>query len=377
MRARDLRLSILIGAILPFATPALAEEYPCPSDPGFCYRDLGDDVCFDPGVDEGPINEELEASSTFPDPPPPGTVVCPPSVKRLVALHDIEWQTPPGSSILIYGATLDTDGSFETISGGRLLLDGWIRGLWELTLNAEDDIDLSTSLRRIRIPGGVGAHLIDVDVESQNGDIRVAPGVRFPLGLGNAEFLAPAGDITFGEKVKFKAADSSTPYGNVAVVAGGHVEMNAPRLQGKPHLRVTASSIEVKGKGVFGVTVLTATDGEVTIERARARSALTIAGDHVTIGTAPDGEVKQSRISSLRITAGGPVRLENLNLRFIDAETTGTSFDVRDSKLSGRSKKDPREMTISALGAGSTCDITGTEILKAILTTNCDTVIGP
>ncbi len=69
-------------ALLLMPTLALAAEYPCPSDPGFCYRDIGNDGCFDSGTDVGPITAAIEASST-PSAPIPGSIVCPPSVSSL------------------------------------------------------------------------------------------------------------------------------------------------------------------------------------------------------------------------------------------------------------------------------------------------------
>lgn len=41
----------VLGLFL-MATPALALEYACPTDPGFCYRDLANDGCFDSGADQ-------------------------------------------------------------------------------------------------------------------------------------------------------------------------------------------------------------------------------------------------------------------------------------------------------------------------------------
>lgn len=45
---------LIIVALLAVTIPStvLAVDYPCPSAPGFCYRDVGDDGCFDSVVDD-------------------------------------------------------------------------------------------------------------------------------------------------------------------------------------------------------------------------------------------------------------------------------------------------------------------------------------
>ncbi len=73
-----MKLIRAVLALLLMAPPALALEYPCPSDPGFCYRDVGNDGCFDGGVDDGPIKAEIEGQFSFPPFPDPGSIVCPP-----------------------------------------------------------------------------------------------------------------------------------------------------------------------------------------------------------------------------------------------------------------------------------------------------------
>src|SRR6185369_16768742 len=98
-------LALAVLGILLITKIGNAAVYPCPSDPGFCYRDFGDDGCFDVGVDDGPINDEIEAQSTFPGSPDPGSIVCPPSVLELVATGGaMRLATATGSSILFYDA---------------------------------------------------------------------------------------------------------------------------------------------------------------------------------------------------------------------------------------------------------------------------------
>lgn len=118
------RIVATLAAVL-LHTPATAAEYPCPSDPGFCYRDVANDGCFDSGVDEGPINDEIEGYEEFPVVPEPGSIVCPPSVLELTPSDtSIRLETLPGSSIMLYGARIITSGAFALVSGGEALVGG-------------------------------------------------------------------------------------------------------------------------------------------------------------------------------------------------------------------------------------------------------------
>ena len=95
MPLRSGLILLLLGLAL--GSPSSAAEYTCPSDPGFCYFDVGNDGCFDGGTDAGPINADLEAGAFPPvGPPDPGSIVCPPSVKKLAVTGPASWETAVG-----------------------------------------------------------------------------------------------------------------------------------------------------------------------------------------------------------------------------------------------------------------------------------------
>jgi len=106
--------------VLMIAAPAAA-QYPCPSDPGFCYFDVGNDHCFDPQTDSGPIDEALNSDfPAFGESPDPGSMVCPPSVRNLSTLAR-SWRTAPGGDVLLYAARLVNRDLLQIESGGAAL----------------------------------------------------------------------------------------------------------------------------------------------------------------------------------------------------------------------------------------------------------------
>src|SRR6185436_14403237 len=96
-------------SFLCLASPAFALDYNCPTDPGFCYLDVGNDGCFDSGTDVGPIDDQLETGDfpSPPGPPDPGSIVCPPRVKTLTTTNGIDWHTAAGGSILLHAARIN------------------------------------------------------------------------------------------------------------------------------------------------------------------------------------------------------------------------------------------------------------------------------
>lgn len=373
-------------------TVALAAEYPCASDPGFCYRDIGDDGCFDSGVDEGLINDEIETSTGFPAVPAAGSIVCPPSVKKIqsVAGEDIYLETAPGSSILIYAARVVAQ-DFLTISGDRLLLGGRVDCAGTLSRHlAAGDIDIEK--------GGKATPSVSpnptFEVKSATGDIRVGPKSKFSAGkLVSLE--APLGNITLEEGVRISAKGGSSRT-DLTVSAGGDVEMTRASLNA---VGDTSSWIVIQGSNIRlskRTTVksrartsplvfrILAPGGDVDIERLAMSISpwLTIEGANVTIGIEQNGKIGRSRITtkSLRpvdIVATGAIAISRLALNAsadVTIETTGTSIDILDSKLSGTAATPTIEVTA---GPGSTCDLTGTTVKSATLVTSCDTVVGP
>ena len=383
---------LVCGATLMVGSVVRAAEYPCPSDPGFCYRDLGDDGCFESGTDIGPINAEIEMSTSFPVVPEPGSIVCPPSVKKIqsVAGEDIYLETAPGSSILIYAARVLAQ-DFLTISGDRLLLGGRVDCAGTLSRHlAAGDVDIEK--------GGKATPSVSpnptFEVTSTTGDIRVGPKSKFSAGkLVSLE--APLGNVVLEEGVRISAKGGSSRT-DLTVSAGGDVEMTRASLN---VIGDTSSWIVIQGSNIRlskRTTVksrartsplvfrILAPGGDVNIERLGMSISpwLTVEGANVTIGIEQNGRVGKSRITtkSLRpvdVVATGAIAINRLALNAsadVRIETTGTTIDILDSKLSGKGATPTIEVTA---GPGSTCDLTGTTVKNATLVTNCDTVVGP
>lgn len=111
-----MKLSLAAVCLL-VAAPAIALDYPCPSDPGFCYFDRANDGCFDVGTDDAPSEAEFLQLPYYPFPSEPGSVICPPSVTEL-KLFRAFWRLEPGGEVLLYGAHLRVDHRAEIESGG-------------------------------------------------------------------------------------------------------------------------------------------------------------------------------------------------------------------------------------------------------------------
>ncbi len=374
--------SSLVAVLVLLASPALSATYPCPSDPGFCYRDVGNDGCFDSGVDEGPINAEIEASEDFPVVPAPGSIVCPPSVGTLTATDmSIRLATLPGSSILLYGARIDTSGTFGLISGGDALVGGRVftGGAISSSVDANGDVVVEN---RYRV--GSGSQTSNLLLSSTSGDVVVGP--RAALSASDVSFIAPSGNVTLRNGVSVQAKNSAV----VSIDAGGSIEMTRPRVKANALLLVGADiSILEKGTLKAAVAALHAAPGDVVIERVSvvagekgAIAPLTMSGTNITIGVPQAGKTPRSKLTyrgdqDVVIAATGVVDVANVVLKSrtdVDVSTAAGTLEVTGSKLIGIGAAPT--VTISA-GPGSTCDLTGTVVKKATLVTSCDTVVGP
>ena len=381
-------LLVVLAVVAP--TISLGAEYPCPSDPGFCYRDLGNDGCFDVGTDVGPINDEIESSSV-PVPPTPGSIVCPPSVSTLspseIERH-IYLATLPGSDILFYRAKVVGVRAFHLDSGRDLLLGGLVNGesfsASDTVLEAVDDITIEKGILLTNKAN------LEVDVTSSSGSVTIGPKAKFK----SATLIVSAfGDVTLGEGVAVKVIFNA----DIEFMAGGDLELTRPKLTSNGSTATIAligSNVTIHDKAklvtkpvALGRLEIDATSGDVEIDRLIASVAtdVEISGQNVAIGL-PDtnGVVRQSRLahkspfSMTDITATGVVSLSRLQLLgSADAtiDTTGATLGFTDSTIKGVKGGAPT-VTIST-GAASTCDLTGTTLKNATLVTNCDNVVGP
>ncbi len=367
----------------------LAAEYPCPADPGFCYRDVADDGCFDAGPDVGPINADIESSSSFPAVPPPGSLVCPPSVKRLTATAtDIRLATAAGSSVLFYAAKIDGVDDFAIVSGGDILLGETVRGRRDAVLEASGDVvvEKGVDLKQAIVDG-------IVSMSATGGNVTIGPKARFRAAGIFAEAIS--GNVELLEKVKITARFLPTTPADVFLEASGDVTMNnatfvitgsSVRFKAEGANVFVVGKSKIKMKGEFSPTSadITATRGDVVVDSLimRTDAPIAVSGANVTIGVEDDGKTRKSKITQVReiggsvdILATGAIDLTNVALvsaAEVLIDTSGTTVNVRDSVLKG--KKASPTFTVSA-GAGSTCDLTGATVQSATLATNCDTVV--
>jgi hypothetical protein len=93
---------------------------------------------------------------------------------------------------------------------------------------------------------------------------------------------------------------------------------------------------------------------------------------------APRAELFEPGTEMMSIQATGAIQIDNLRLMTpVDVQigSTGTQIDLLDSDLIGDLPSLPT-FQVTASGAGSTRELTGTDVRKAMLVTTCDTVIG-
>ena len=363
-------VAIVVAAVLVPGASFGGTVYPCPSDPGFCYRDIGDDGCFDAGVDEGPINDEIQSSTTIDPAPPPGSVICPPSVEVLEREYgDIVVTTPSGSSIRFYGRPKISP-ALQLYSGGDILLQGTVemyigRCDWFCTNTffAEGNVLLEASILTFGFGKSWNSYL---RVQSDTGDVIIGPKTRH--GNSNNDVRALAGNVTILEKVNFNK-------GNLTVRADG--ELSADGLRVKSYFIASVEGISLAGRTKARWYSLDAGAGDFSTEGLQASGGgkFEIAGHNITIGTSPTERTRHK--GGLKIDATGDIRILGLVQGARDKSTvlttTGTLIEVLGSKMSNARN---RWFDITA-GPGSTCDLTGTTFKKRRPDVRCDTVIGP
>ena len=372
---RELLVAVLLASI---ASVAHALEYSCPSDPGFCYFDRANDGCFDPGTDDGPIEDQLALATFFvpyPDPAEPGSIVCPPSVTKL-KVEDANWRTEEDGDVLLFAARLAARIQIE--SGGRLHLGGGADGDEIVTLSARDDVSILRKMQAKEKGFGVAS----VTIESTSGGFEL--GSRGRLICEGSCSVAAAGDIVLAERSSINAKD-----GFLRLDAGGWVFTDGTTIRGAGPVDIVGAGLTSAGRlalqsGVNSIQVDAGIGGPILIDqlKAKAQSHRTIGftGGTIEIGRPVDGKIRTSTVkgpASFDIDASGPIRVERtqiLKAQSIDFTTGATEARFVAGRVIGSSAS-PSTMTMTA-GAGSTCDITGS-LFKATLVTNCDTVIGP
>lgn len=374
-----MKFTLSILAFLLAAAPASAFEYPCPSDPGFCYFDVGNDGCFDAGTDTGPIDTDLEAG-TFPPvgPPLPGSIICPPDAGNLNLAVPTTWETAPGGGVRLYGPRLvGVGGPVSIVSGAGILIGGRVSNVNAITLHATDDIEIEQSLLLTKSNSGV-------DVESTSAGIVIGPKVK--IKAGGSTFTA-AGNIEIGSRAKLQIfAFNHLEWDFITPGALASEDLD---IKGGSELRLQVGSLEVGGKFKLNPSrfYLTAT-GAVRIGRMLQKDGeVHVTASSIEIGI-PDakGKVRSSKLKTtedVQMSATGDIRMDGVK---IIAPTSFSGPDAIDLDAGGdlsfvdgtiRSRpSQPRDVMLTA-GGGFSCDLTGTKLQATVLTLNCDTVVGP
>lgn len=360
-----------------------AAEYPCPSDPGFCYFDVGNDGCFDGGTDLGPINSDLEAG-TYPPvgPPAVGSIVCPPSVKKLVLQGPASWTTAAGGDVLLYGKKVISPSlaSVSITSGRDVLLCSTFR-THDFSAVASRDVVLTGKL--VTVQGQAGVPM--VTLTASTGDLSVGP--KGVIRQGDILLETPGG----GNISVLDRSSVQSKNGPVRVVSGGTLSSSDLKVSAG-QIDLSAQSIDASGRtklktnpGVINIVAVGAVEFErLTADGKGPFSEINIEGNTVAIGLPGQGGVVRSSNlkapSELEIDASGHVGLDELNVRVGRAliDTVGTTVDVTNSafELAKKPGAAPPEVQITA-GAGSTCVVAGSTFVEMTLVANCDTVIGP
>ena len=313
-------------------------------------------------------------------------------MKRLSAtLDDIEIETLPGSSILLYEARI-TARRFHTISGAALLLGGRVDGAGLSIHVAEGDIEIVEGAKLSK------ASTINRSfaATSVSGNVVVDAKARFVAGAA-AAFVAAGGDVLFGDNVKIKLRDATST--DILIDALGAVTLprfgldlvgNQNGTNSSSEVEILGASISMPGRvkiktkpGNSPATVeILASSGDVTIEQlvASTTAEIDISGANVSIGTIAAGSkaVIKKFPQEIDIQATEDVAIERLKIRAradVRIEAGGTSLDFKSSDVAGVGGAVPTVDIIG--GAGSVCDLTGTTIKNATLVTSCDTVFGP
>jgi hypothetical protein len=232
-------------------------------------------------------------------------------------------------------------------------------------------------------------------LQSISGDVTI--GARARIRSGGVDIQA-GGNITLLDRATLILGIHKQPVGaDLTMVAGNTVEMTRAKikvdaasstivLQGSEILMHEMFSLRAVAQAGPQSVDITATSGDVTIDRLllTTRFPTTISGTNVTIGVMHNGITARSRMSKqyffpIEVLATDEIHIDNLLLRSsqnVRIETDGTTIEVLNSDFVGTTQLMPT-FFVTANGAGSTCDLTGTEVTKATLVTNCDNVIGP
>lgn len=375
---------LALAALVPF--PAFASEYTCPSDPGFCYFDVGNDGCFDMGVDTGPIDGDLEAG-TFPavGPPSPGSIVCPPDAGNLNVPAIVSWETAGGGSILLHGTkVIGSGGPISITSGAELVLGGKVSNTNSLLLEAQGDVKVRGSLLLDFINAGL-------TVRSVAGSLSVGPRVK--IKGGDMHFEAD-GDITLLDRVQLQRKSQNGS--NLVFTTPSELSATSLGVTGAGTLSLDVGTLRLLGRTktkLFRVVVTAMGDVEIDQIKAIQKTSggpagfeIDSDGGSVEIGR-PDanGKVRPSTINvrgGIVLTASENVRVDRAKMLVPGGLaggnrelTAGGNVALTDSLVRGQVSQ-PRD-TILTAGAGSSCDITDSKFLGTNLILNCDTVTGP
>lgn len=366
-------------ALLPMTSAGAPGDYPCGTDPQFCYLDVGGDGCFAAASDVGPIDRQLAAGTYVA--PDPGSIVCPPSVRRLRAHAPVDWETAVGSDIVLHGTRVDARGqsNVRLRAGGRIVATGGV-----------------VAEERVLIDGQAGAFVAGT-VAARARDVRTAVAIVSWSGL-----------VELGARTRVKAIVIGM--GGQSVDLGSRVRLDGRRgLPGDPGIvdilsendvvadelvlsgdesRLWGDSISLTGafrariRNVAGSDglVLFADGSSLRVDRIEARTpSATLFGSGVVVGQ-PDveGVVHRSRI---RATVGDILLRGELDLTVQNTRLRTR----RDRRVTADSNRRRAAVLDSSIQAGlfrfvsdsrEGCDLTGSEWSgEAVF--DCELLVGP
>lgn len=369
-----------------FGSVAAAEEYPCATDPGFCYLDVGGDNCWDDGTDTGPIDALLAGTYA---PGTPGSIVCPPGAQPIIASQNIDWDTEPGGHILLYGTKVDAkdESDVRLTAGGRIFVNGQLKASDYLRLLAKDDVTLDgkfSAPNRSVLPY--------LTIESLDANILLTS--RTKLTAARLYVDADNGNVTFEDRVKIRGLPGEEGNrGEVDITTGGHFSsLNLSVVADDARFTTTGNALYA-GRTIIGVRnadgarLSVGSTGDLTFEYILAKAPRVSIGGSASTTLGATGALPILRRSKLKSTdkfsanidlwSNGPLMVDFVKARApkhaeLDLYSAGSSISFVNSSIkAGGFRVRPQT-------SPTTCDLTGSNWkTDSADFSDCDTLIGP
>jgi hypothetical protein len=380
-------LALCLVATAPGAARAAIEPYPCPTDPGFCYHDLGGDGCFDAADDDGPIDDTLRRGVWPPEPTDTlGSMVCPPSVAEMTIVAErgfVRWGARDDHALVFFGRRITILGTTNIgFRGGRVRLDAKI-------LAPRDAVVTVGAVGDASINGGADLKGMAsrFQATSDEGSIDVGPGTTWRA--GHVSFVAFGPDmrgkqVIVDDGVRVVQLGDTLQYANLHIEGVTGVQLENLRARSRGGIRIRSFG----GLTAVGRTDLRALRGRVVFHAgsgilqadeltARAATDILISGSEVNLD---DRTHLPSRLH-VRDRDGGEIRItasvlagKGLRSETPRLKVTSSVVDLREARIRSRgSALGALELT----GANAMCDLTGASLVNVALVHQCQSLEGP